>query len=317
MLLNVASTVDVVQDNASLGGERSRLEWQGLALIPDLKEAFVSFRLPVTWFVRADYQLRDVYGGIAFLLEKEAKLWRALRADRDEIGWHPSMYVRQPDGSYLSETRDDVIGRQLMAIHKELATAGHHVQSVRVGEVKGSNEIARALVMSGIRADSSALPGRARSDGSSPFDWLPTPNHPYFPTKADYRVPGGDPIGFLEVPMTTARITAPYDKLPVRRYLCLAYAPSVFRAALIDYLEDVRTSSGREAFLTTIIHPEELLPGKSDHPLYSPGLTTVRENLRCLAELAEASRMEIKGVRVLDLADKFSARSDSLVGSLD
>jgi hypothetical protein len=70
----------------------------------------------------------------------------------------------------------------------------------------GSNTVFTRLEEANIPLDFSALPGniiwqRAGSDQVL-VDWLGSPEHPYFPSRSDYRVAGENPRRVLEAPIT-------------------------------------------------------------------------------------------------------------------
>ena len=61
--------------------------------------------IPVTWFVRVDNQIADIYGRPGHLLETHRDLFERLRARGDEIAWHPHLYRRKA-GGWEQETDD-------------------------------------------------------------------------------------------------------------------------------------------------------------------------------------------------------------------
>ncbi|HSU88571.1 MAG TPA: hypothetical protein VLL56_07030, partial [Terriglobia bacterium] len=85
MNLSLVVTVDVDNDGVSLADERNRLSWRGLELIPTIADIVHGRGLPVTWFVRADSQLRNVYGHPSYLLDGYRPLWCKLKDQGDEI----------------------------------------------------------------------------------------------------------------------------------------------------------------------------------------------------------------------------------------
>jgi hypothetical protein len=304
MKINLAVTIDVDNDDMALADERNRLSWTGLSIIPDIRNTLEKFGLPATWFVRADRQLREVYGSASYLLEKEAQMWRQLVAAGDEIGWHPHVYHLNRRQEWETERDDESFARQLVEIHEDLALRGFNHDSVRIGEACGSNSIAHALAQLGLIADSSAIPGRRRVDGSRVFDWEPTPNHPYFPGRGDYRRPTEDRLPILEVPMTTAPVTASYDRAPLCRYLNLTYHPEIFSAAMRAYVAEVGNDAS-VGYLTVILHPDELIAGRKEHGLYAFTFEAVRSNLQTILHVTEESGAYINGARIGDIARSF------------
>src|SRR5262249_11232640 len=165
-----------------------------------------------TWFVRADAQLRDVYGSAAYPVESQSALWASLAESGDEIGWHPHLYRRRADGTYMPETVEDRQVAELRDISADLRNRGVELTSSRMGEAVGSNGVMQELDRLGMTVDSSAIPGRKRSDASRCFDWEGTPNTPYHPSIHDYRVSvSGAKRTLVEVPMTTVPVRSPTE----------------------------------------------------------------------------------------------------------
>lgn len=293
MTLSLVVTVDVDNDGVSLANERDRLSWNGLALIPQISEVVRSFDLPATWFVRADTQLHDLYGSVDFLLTEHRPLWASLARAGDEIAWHPHVYAPE-DGGYRPVRDEREVSRSLQSIHAELLARGHRFASVRMGEAMGANSIMRTLAELGLLADSSALPGRHRVDRDRCFDWSTTPNAPYRPSTADYRVPGSPELAILEVPMTVSPVHAPFDPGPLPRYTNLAYHPQIFAAALDRWLDGLADKTA-DAVLTLIVHPDELMTQTDRHPLYALEIDALRINVETVMEMARQRHIDIVG----------------------
>jgi hypothetical protein len=284
----------------SLADERNRLSWRAVELIPAIADAIHARGLPATWFIRADGQLREVYGRASYLLDRHDTLWRRLKDQGDEIGWHPHLYALARDGSFGPERDDDRLARQLRETHAELKTSGYEFASVRMGEAIGSNIVMRTLAELGLRADSSAIPGRRRNDESRVFDWSCSPNFPYRPSVADYRAPGLPALPILEVPMTAVPVQAPYDSRPLARYANLAYRPEIFADAIERWFE-TDIDGATHKVLTLILHPDELMPGSPDHPLYALTPDALRQNIEALLTAARRHRFDLEGQTILSL----------------
>jgi hypothetical protein len=284
--VNVVCTVDIDNDGVALYNERNALHWRALSMLPPLKQLFADHGAPVTWFVRADSQLADTYGDPAYLLHSHAPLWNGFTASGDEIGWHPHLYQRdRASGAYVPDRDAERCADTLTELHQALAAAGFGFDSVRLGEAFHGNATMRRLSALGLKVDSTAIPGRRRNDEQRVFDWEPTPNEPYHPAPGDYRVPGrAGSLPILEVPMTTVPIQAPYDPAPLKRYVNLAYHHALFQEGFTAHLLGLPPGSGGEAFVTTILHPEEVAAGAPSHPLYSFSLDGVGRNLDFMLE---------------------------------
>ena len=298
MTLNLLITVDVDQDGANIENERTSLSWGCLEQIPAIKQIFRGFDLYTTWFVRADNQLETFYGSPAYLLLAYNWLWKELAASGDEIAWHPHIYRRTNTGEYRMETDEHRFCSQLTGIRADLKREGFEHLSVRVGEAFGTNLIMRTLAGLGLKADSSAIPGRRRADSARTFDWALSPNQPYVPDVNDYRVPAVTRgLSIVEVPMTTAPIQAPYDKEPLLRYMNLSYRHPFFKQAVEAYLTSVEHWPG-DTYFTLIVHPDEVMPERPAHPLYEFSLASVERNLNYLLEAIASRGMGVRSLAV-------------------
>jgi hypothetical protein len=159
----------------------------------------------------------------------------------------------------------------------------------------------QALDRMGLAIDSTAVPGRYRNDESRQFDWRPTPNRAYHPSREDFRIPGnGSSLRLLEVPMTTSPVFADYDKAPVRRYLNPTFHEHLFLEGLQAYL--ARLSDEVEHDLVLIFHPDELLP-REPNGLHNFGWETFCRNLNVLTELLAASHHQPRFCRLSEAID--------------
>jgi hypothetical protein len=280
-LLTFLITVDVDQDGMALQNERNVLSWEAVNQIPAIAALFHDRRLPVTWFVRADNQLSDLYGSAAYLHRRFEPLWDELRLAGDELAWHPHLYQRDAAGSYGLDFDDARCAAKLRAIAAELRDAGLWFDVVRIGEGRHGDALMRTLCDLGARIDCSAIPGRQRRDSERFFDWLPTPQHPYRPSAADYRTAGEDPLPIVELPIAVVDIQADYDSRPLRRYLNLAYRPALLRDAFERWLD---SADGVPRYLQTLLHPEETCGGANG--LYERTLEAVARNIDTIMETA-------------------------------
>jgi len=306
--VNLLFTVDVENDGVAIHNERNRLSWDAISTIPIIKDIFDSHKLRVSWFVRADNQLKDIYGTSAYLLIKHGSLWNDLKGSGDEIGWHPHLYQwDKHTNSYLADTDEDRCVQKLTDTYSELHAKGFNYTSVRIGEAYQSNSIMRILSELGLKIDSTAIPSRKRQDSARFFDWEITPNEPYHPSKEDYRVPtsqGHLPI--LEVPMTTIPIKASYDKEPLRRYINISYHHSLFKAGFDAHLDIIQKQEKEQVFITTILHPDEISSEKKEHPLYSFSIIEIKKNLEYIINTFNSHNIEYCSLRIQDVLRFFS-----------
>ena len=307
MGVNLLITIDVDNDGVE-DNERTALTWTSIERIPQIKELFASFDLSLTWFVRADSQLKEVYGSSAHLLLKHQELWSQMEASGDELGWHPHLYEWCADSQrYVADRDENRCARKLIETRRELQNNGFNLASVRIGEGFHRNNMMRTLSELGLKVDSTAIPGRARDDDSRFFDWGPTPNRPYYPSARDYRVPDpGASLTILEVPMTTMPVKASYDPDFLTRYINPAYRHENFKVGLDRSFDSLFPATEGESFMTLILHSDEVSFAGRSHPLYSFSLDTVRQNISYLLENIEAKGFEYRSLRLKDVPGRWS-----------
>ena len=245
-----------------------------------------------TWFVRMDAQIESLYGHAAFVFERYGSELRALAAEGHEIGWHPHSYLRDGAG-WRQNTSPASVRGELERFAPVVRDYG--IKSVRTGWGFHTNETMRALSDAGFLVDSSAIPRPKYAWESSEKDWETTPLAPYFPSNADYRVPGEPHLPILEVPLSVTEVAAPYDGGPVQRYINLAYYPGLLRDALSHWL-------ARHDHLVTITHPYELMPRGEPHALLAFDLGAWERNLRALEDVAAEQGMELSFLTLSEFA---------------
>ncbi|NQU41444.1 MAG: hypothetical protein HQ523_15965 [Lentisphaerae bacterium] len=304
MRVSLSITVDVDSDGTATDNERTVLCWRGVEQIPSLANIFARYALRCTWFVRADRQLRDLYGGSSYLLNQHQALWSQLGAAGDEIAWHPHLYCWSAEqGQYVQEHDEAACAQQIEETHAELGQAGHEFHSVRLGEAFGSNTTMAALTHLGLHIDSTAIPGRRRDDGARRFDWESTTNTPYHPARSDYRVSALSHHAILEVPMTTIPVQSRSECTPLLRYVNLAYHHDVFRDAVEHHLNSMLQGGMQEAVLVLILHPDEVIERSAAHALYAFSLSETERNAAYLVRAIEAVGADHQSLRMKDIAD--------------
>jgi len=215
--LLIALGCDCDPDRKSYGGADYRaddLTWQGNAIgierFRRAREAF--FRRSglwpkMTWFVRADHQIARLHGDAGHCLHDQKALWQALEAEGDEIAWHPHLWARDDErGWHQSIGNDDFTRKCLETGYRGFCEAwGRAPAAVHMGWCFHDNASMGFLAEKGIAVDCSAIPGH-NTLGAAPVDqadWSTTPEHPYQPARADYRIPAaaGEPaLPIVEIP---------------------------------------------------------------------------------------------------------------------
>ena len=225
--------------------------------IAELAARFKFYDIEPTWFVRADFFIRNRTGSVLDEMQS------FLDAHGDSFwGWHP----------HLERGRDEA--QQLVEIFDSIRSAGIYPSVIRVGEGRGSNDITSFVATSGIKIDCSAIPGRFRDDDQRTFDWRGCPNDLFWQNRNNYRFPQHPLNGeVVQVPMTTALLKASFDIEPKLRYLDLCFRHDVFSTGFVDAV-----NQGIK-HIHVISHPETLLEAGFENGLYKSGWDNVRENL--------------------------------------
>jgi hypothetical protein len=247
--------------------------------VPRLQSMFTrhpSWR--ATWFVRADDQIAALYGDPFALHQRHAPVLAALRDAGHEIGWHPHSYSKQA-GKWVQNTADEAVADELRRLAPPARALGLDV--VRTGWGHHTNRTMRVIAEAGFKADSSAMPRPRYAFEQSVKDWTTTPATPYYPSIADYRVPGQPALPVLEVPISMGVVRAPYDQGDVVRYLNLAFHEAALAPALAAWCR-------AHDYVVTITHPYELVPSPARHGLIAFDVETFERNVTQLEAIALA-----------------------------
>lgn len=294
--LNIALTFDtdndvfdqtVARENADARGQ---LQWRGIEEgIPQIRNVLRTHKdcfgntACATWFVRADGQLRTLMGSAGYLLDTYRELWQQLESEGDELACHPHLY-RETDEGWHQETDAERLREGVAESLRAFRDRGWDPEVSRIGEAFCCNALMEELGELGFHADSTAMPGRVRKDDERSLDWENTPQHPYHPSRADYRVPGDDALRLLEIPMSMAHVRADYDERPFSRYVDLSFHPRALREGLRELLP-------RTSLLVTITHPSAVLTGLNPKPhgLLSFDWAAFETNLHTIIDTCSAS----------------------------
>lgn len=329
----ISCDVDPDRERLLKGVAQGQLGWRGVNEgIPALKEAVRGVtdsarREPVfTWFLRADDQIRQVFGAYGWFARAHASLLRSLEESGDELAWHPHVWRRESEaGPWFQEVED--LGWQvemLQGAHADLSAAvPRALQSVRMGWSYHNNRTLEALDALGIAVDLSAIPGyqtlrrEPPTRGENLFDWHTTPRWPYHPSRVDYRRPAADgeaSARLLEVPcfvssallwslvgsLQLARKTGDLGHVwsAIRRptYCINVTARPPYFAPLVTQLGRSLRGPGSEPLVfETHFHADELVVNRSK--LYT--LESVRANIDALVRACEraAARVEFVAAR--------------------
>lgn len=288
-ILTVFLTIDIGPADAILGrGHETQGDWTrteaGLAILQDVFRSIEDLSgspLIATWFLRADRLIDKEFGDRLSIFQKFSAFTEHMIHAGHEIGWMPQIYsdgISSIDYEDL-ETTYDAIGK-----------SGLPPRSVRMGDCFHDNRTMTLLDDLGVRFDSSAIPGREKTDLGWRMDWIGTPTEAYHPSVADYRKSGLPRLSILEVPLSVLPILAPYDSSPLLRYLnpCM-------RRNMFWQNQNMRQLISSGAYLLLVLHPDEVVPvsGGKGHPLIAYAAEELRFNLSELLEISKLLGMRV------------------------
>lgn len=255
--------------------------------------------VPITWFVRCDQQIRAQFGNWSYLLEHYNRWWLKRLAQGDDIQWHAHLYTLK-GSRWVQETDEGRLNKDLLLSKIAFEKSGFQPCVIRIGEAYHSNELMRCISALGLKADSTAIPGRKRQDEEKCIDWEVTQNKCYHPSLGDYRQEGMPSYELWEIPMNTVETRISYDAQPLKRYANLAFQPGVLDGGLQEFF-------AQHDVLVTITHPFELIPvffrddQKNGHPLLAFDSEAVFKNCKSLISMAESAKKKIRFITMKQL----------------
>jgi hypothetical protein len=267
--------------------------WQGVIQgIPALRSALQKTHLntenghfPITWLLRADRQICEVYQDASFCFRQFEGIWKREVDLGSEIGWHPHLYFWN-ERSHVWAPRlgkdDDVdILRECLSSLRQYAD----IRAVRTGWDYHSNNLMGLFDVEGMLVDASAIPNNVVKQGVAyNSDWEGAPRKPYHPSSVDYRRPPASheqALGILEMPIAVRHLNLQQRFLRYckRNFIALykhqtyyKWSTSLWRGQLLAYEWSLFGAAMTEtlamyieedyAFLITHFHPNQLLSKK-------------------------------------------------------
>lgn len=306
VVLTIDADCDFFDSSMRADWEASKLQWNGIEFgVPLMLNVFRGYQdsfgnsVKLTWFVRVDNQLAMLYGDAGYILGRFKKFWHERINHGDEIAFHPHLY-RIEGGRWRQETRGGYLDIDIRQSYKAMQQKGFIPVSSRIGEAYHSTPIMLLLNELGIKVDSTAMPGRIRKDGERNLDWEITPNHPYHPSRDDYRQPGSDALDILEVPMSMIYMKTEYDQQPLKRYVDLSFHHALMRNGLSAHVRD-------KTLLVTVTHPSCVLPqvAKKRHGLISFDIAEMKKNLDFIISECERFHKKYQFIMIQDCLSLF------------
>jgi hypothetical protein len=285
----------------------------------------------ITWLIRADEQIKLLYGDYAWALRNFENLLKDLQSDGDELGWHPHFYKFDPAlKRWYQEVFEIDWQIQILdeAFRAYTALFPGFPLSVRMGWDYHNNSTLQKLADLGVKVDFSALPGlrtAAPSRDARPFnvyDWHLSPKEPYYPSLENYQRKAradDNRLPILEVPIFTSGslLWGMIGGLQMARKMrdigqlfqamrCPSFLinitgrPKLFAPLAAELDRKLRNSSG-PVILATYFHADELLDNKSS--LYSR--FNMRANLETLLRIGDNRSVKVKFIRACKAIDYF------------
>jgi len=304
--LYVVIGCDCDPDRPQYGGtrydSRAPLKWRGVTegiqrareIADGIQDDFGN-SVRITWCVRSDLQMKEIYGDCAWPYAEFRDLWQSLVDRGDEIAWHPHLWRwSERHGCWYQEIEDETwIGDCLQEGYAALCSRmGRAPITSRMGWEFHNDTTMQAIDELGIKVDFSAVPGRFTRGSADHLgsvfncyvDWRNTPEKAYVPSASDYRrAPTGneEALAVTELPMSIFRSrvlrTASHlhraarakgwDKLKQlfgatngKIASLKAYAtihPYVFSRLISAKISEAKRNG--QAFLVTAFHADEIL----------------------------------------------------------
>lgn len=193
--------------------------------------------LPVTWLLRSDRQIYELYRNPAFCYQQFENIWENESKYGSEIGWHPHLYRWSEKTNqwmpYLGFDDDiQILTECINSLRQHI-----EINAVRTGWDYHSNILMRFFDEQQLVVDASALPLSTQS-GVWFFDWRNTPRTPYFPSKLDYRRRGNslkESLSIIEMPALVRSLS---PSLQMARYAVRKlreFKQNVYGRHLIDW----------------------------------------------------------------------------------
>ena len=255
-------------------------------------------RIPLSWFVRIDNQIKEIFGEYDWLLNQRSNFWENQLLKKNEIHWHAHIYELK-NNQWFFPKNDKIFLNHIEKVHEYILKKKYNFKCVRIGEAYMSNNIMNFLKKIGLKADSSAIPGRFRNDNEKFFDWSKSINAPYFPLKDNYQLASKVKKKFLEIPMNTIKTKCSYDKSHLFRYANLAFKNKLLFPGLLQHIK-------RNNLLVTVSHPYEFFDiFDNNKELMQNNLNTLEINIKSIISICNKFNKKVNFITINDVIKKF------------
>lgn len=284
-LLNIFITIDI--DLSNYCKKKEMIDEFGI-----IKRNIMPFMLQndikATWFIRIDRKIEKDFGCPDFLFKEYENIIDRLLKNGHVIGWHPHVYLFKNSKWRRNINEEEIISELSFLLP---CVRKYSLNVVRMGWGFQTNRIMKFLDDNGFIIDSSAIPRPTYPWEENKKNWTITKSEFYHPSIEDYRITSNDPkknLKILEVPITTIKISAPYDEGEVIRYCNLAFYNKFLLNPLDSWIKE-------NNFLVTITHPYELSKEDRDnHSLISFNMDEFKKNIESIITISQKYNKKVK-----------------------
>lgn len=276
-----------------------------------LKEEIKNFEdeygnnLKITWHLRSDHQIYNIWGNWCYPVREYASLWNEFEKSGDEIGWHPHLWRLDKTKNIWYQEIDDNnwISNCLKNGYHEISKI-FRIKSVRMGWGFHNNYTMNILHSLGIRYDLSAAPD-IKNKGSirNIYDWEGTTKYPYFPSKHNYKIEDknlSENLEIMEIPITTYPIPFYLRALTRKKNMVanIAKHPLFFRNAIKTAIKNGKERD--RCVLNVYFHPSDI---EKKGFLFS--LNNYKRNLLNIYEVSKSKKIEILFITPAELINYY------------
>ena len=267
----------IINRNSSSFNEFSRTR-----NIVELINSEYSYNIPITWFVRIDNQINEIFGSHLYLIKKYSTFWTKVSSLNHEIAWHPHLYKFNKKLKKHELSSEDEAIFELENLWKIICDNNIDIHSFRMGEAWHTKKTLSLIESFDIKYDSSAIPGISIKDNIF-MNWEETKNSPYYPHKNHIQIQG-QKRRIFEIPMTTWKTKAPYDLKPRLRYINPCVKSVIFKNALKKFV-NFNYKNSKYIPWVLISHPDEIMKKNKKDLLYGHDENNFIKNIKSITNL--------------------------------
>jgi hypothetical protein len=258
--------------------------------------------IPMTWFIRIDDQIKSCQGSAGWIYKKYNKFWKKIIKKNGSIQWHIHLNSKI-NNLWTKEHSIKKMIEMLTRNYKYFEKIYKKPDCIRIGEAFMNQSLSKKIQDLGIKADSSALPGRKRFDNQKKFDWLNVKNQPYFMSTNNYKraVCKINKKNLLEIPMNTIFTKCSYDKKKIKRYVNLSFYNNILKKNLGSFIK-------KKNYLITMTHPFEIVKkfkNKNNSKLVSFSINEFEKNIRSIINLCKKNKKKPLFININEVINNF------------